>query len=91
MNDQEAHAQPVSPSRHCRRAICPDGTLLFAEAVLAPSADPAAALMDMLMIVLTSGRERTESELRSLLAEAGFSIVQVIPVMGACIIESRPV
>jgi len=77
--------------KNCRRAIRPDGTLLIVEAVLTPSTDPATALMDMLMMVLTSGRERTESEFRSLLQEAGFSMVQVIRAMGAPIIESRPV
>ena len=77
--------------KNCRRAIRPDGTLLIVEAVLTPSTDPATALMDMLMMVLTSGRERTESEFRSLLQKAGFSMVQVIRAMGASIIESRPV
>lgn len=77
--------------KNCRRAIRPDGTFLLAEAVLTPSTEPATALMDMLMMVLTSGRERTESEFRSLLQEAGFSMVQVIRAMGASIIESRPV
>jgi len=51
--------------KNCRRAVRPDGTLLIVEAVLTPSTDPATALMDMLMMVLTSGRERTESEFRS--------------------------
>ena len=77
--------------KNCRRAIRPDGTLLIVEAVLTPSTDPATALMDMLMMVLTSGRERTQSEFRSLLQEAGFSMVQVIRAMGASFIESRPV
>lgn len=72
--------------KNCRRAIRPDGTLLIVEAVLTPSTD-----MDMLMMVLTSGRERTESEFRSLLEEAGFSMVQVIRTMRASIIKSRPV
>src|SRR5205807_3135083 len=48
--------------KNCRRAIHSDGTLLLAETVLSPSTDPASALMDMLMMVLTNGRERTESE-----------------------------
>jgi len=47
--------------------------------------------MDMLMMVLTSGRERTESEFQSLLQEAGFSTVQVIRSAGVSIIESLPV
>jgi len=77
--------------KNCRRAIHPDGRLLVAEAVLTRSTDPSTALMDMLMMVLTSGRERTESEFRSLLQEAGFSMVQVIRAAGVSMIESRPV
>ena len=77
--------------KNCRRAIRSDGTLLLVEAVLTPSTDPTRALMDMLMMVLTSGRERTESEFRSLLTEAGFSMVQVIREARVSIIESRPV
>jgi hypothetical protein len=77
--------------KNCRRAIRPDGTLLLAETVLTASAEPATALMDLLMMVLTSGRERTESEFRSLLQDAGFSMVRVIRAMRATIIESRPV
>jgi hypothetical protein len=77
--------------KNCRRAIHPDGRLLIAGAVLTRSTDPATALMDMLMMVLTSGRERTEPEFRSLLQEAGFSMVQVIRAAGVSIIESRPV
>lgn len=77
--------------KNCRRAIHPHGTLLLLEAVLTPSTDAASALMDMLMMVLTSGRERTESEFRSLVQEAGFSMVQVIRTAGVSIMESRPV
>jgi O-methyltransferase domain len=77
--------------KNCRRAIHPDGTLLLVEAVLTPSTAPTTALMDMLMMVLTSGRERTESDFRSLLQEAGFSMVQVIRQAGVSIVESRPV
>lgn len=77
--------------KNCRRAIHPDGTLLLVEEVLTPSSDPRAALMDMLMMVLTSGRERTESEFRSLLQQAGFSMMQVIRAAGVSIIESGPV
>jgi O-methyltransferase domain/Dimerisation domain len=77
--------------KNCRRAIHPDGTLLLVEAVLTPSTDPTKALMDMLMMVLTSGRERTESEFRSLVQEAGFSMVQVIRAAAVSIVESRPV
>lgn len=76
--------------KNCRHAIHSDGRLLAVESVLTPSTDPRTALMDMLMMVLTSGRERTESEFRSLLQEAGFSIVQVIRAEGVSVIEGRP-
>jgi len=77
--------------KNCRRAIPPNGTLLLLETVLTPSRDPARALMDLLMMVLTSGRERTEAEFRSLLQGAGFSMTRVNSMAGASIIESRPV
>jgi hypothetical protein len=86
-NDQAA----LKILKNCRRAIQPQGTLLLVETVLTESSDPAAALMDMLMMVLTSGRERNESEFRALLEEAGFSMMQVIRRAGVSIIESRPV
>jgi hypothetical protein len=85
-NDQAA----LKILKNCRQAIHPNGTLLLVETVLSRAADPASALMDMLMMVLTSGRERTESEFRSLLQEATFSMVQVIRAGGVSIIESRP-
>jgi len=77
--------------KNCRRAVRPDGTLLLVESVLTPSTVPATALMDMLMMVLTSGRERTEAEFRSLLEQAGFSMLQVIRAARVTLIESRPV
>jgi SAM-dependent methyltransferase len=77
--------------RNCRRAIRPDGRLLLLESVLSPSSDPSRALMDVLMMVLTGGRERTEAEFGSLLREAGFSLTRVIPTAGASILESQPV
>jgi SAM-dependent methyltransferase len=76
---------------NCRRAIRPDGRLFIVDTVLISSSDPASALMDMLMMVLTRGRERTESEFRFLLREAGFSLVNVIPTARHSILECRPV
>jgi hypothetical protein len=47
--------------------------------------------MDMNMMVLMAGQERTESEFRALLAEAGFSLTRVIPTRVPWqIIESHP-
>ncbi len=77
--------------KNCRRAMRQDGCLLIVDTVLEPSSDPAQAMMDVLMMVLTGGRERTESEFRSLLHDAGFSLVKVMPTMAASILESRPI
>jgi hypothetical protein len=84
-------ASGVAILKNCRRAIRPEGRLFILDNVLTPSSDPASALMDVLMMVLTGGRERTESEFRSLLREAGFSLENIIPTAGASILESRPV
>lgn len=76
---------------NCRLAIRSNGTLLLLDTVLTPSSDPSQALMDLLMMVLTGGRERTEPEFRSLLQQANFSLTQVISTGGESIIEARPV
>jgi SAM-dependent methyltransferase len=78
--------------RNCRRAIQPDGRLLLIEAVLkgANEPDPGKGL-DLIMLVLLKGRERTEAQFGALLRDAGFSLVRVIPTSGLMsIIESRP-
>jgi SAM-dependent methyltransferase len=78
--------------RNCRRAIQPDGRLLLIEAVLkgANEPDPGKGL-DLIMLVLLQGRERTEAEFGALLRDAGFSLMRVIPTSGLMsIIESRP-
>jgi hypothetical protein len=48
--------------------------------------------MDLLMMVVTGGRERTAPEFRLLLQEASFSLTRVvISTRGHSILESRPV
>jgi SAM-dependent methyltransferase len=86
-NDEAA----VKILKNCRRAIRADGRLLILETVLTPESDPARALMDVLMMVLTGGRERTEPEFRSLVRDGGFSLERVISIGGSAILENRPV
>jgi SAM-dependent methyltransferase len=83
-------ADAVKILKNCRRAIRPDGRLLLLETVVTPTSDPARRLMDLLMLVLLGGRERTGSEFRALLREAGFNLSHVIPTAGPSIIESQP-
>ena len=60
-------------------AAAPSGArVLIAESVIAPGNDPEGAKwLDLLMLVLAGGRERTEAEWRSLLAGAGLETVRV--------------
>ena len=63
--------------KNCRRAIRDSGKLLLIEQVLKPPNEPdPARFMDLTMLVLLTGRERTEVEFAALLREAGFSLTQ---------------
>jgi hypothetical protein len=47
--------------------------------------------MDVFMLALTGGRERTQIEYTTLLRQAGFSLDRVIPTeTGVSILESAP-
>jgi len=51
-------------------------------------------MLDMQMLLLTGGRERSLAEFRSLLATAGYELVAVHPVRstrGASVLEARPI
>jgi hypothetical protein len=58
----------------------PDGRLLIVEMVVPEGNQPdLSKFMDLNMLVMTGGRERTEAEFKSLLAGAGFKLARVIP------------
>ena len=60
-----------------RAAAQPSGRLLLVEAVIEPGNEPAGAKwLDLLMLVISAGRERTEAEWRALLASAGWEPVR---------------
>lgn len=66
--------------RNCRKAISDDGLLLLREGVLSEGAPPPArAQLDLIMMAVTGGRERTEAEWRELLQRAGFVLQSVLP------------
>jgi SAM-dependent methyltransferase len=67
--------------RNCRRAMRPDCRLLILEMIVPGGNQPSAAkLLDLEMLVVTGGKERTEEEFRSLLESAGFALARVIPI-----------
>jgi predicted O-methyltransferase YrrM len=69
--------------RRCREAMRPDGSLLLVEVVLPERASKAsdATRMDLHMLTLLGGRERTAAEFERLLAQAGFRIRRVVPTL----------
>jgi SAM-dependent methyltransferase len=79
--------------RNCHKALKPEGKLLLVEMVIPPDNSPSMAqAMDLNMLVLLTGRERTESEYRALLAAGGFKIERVIPThTGFSVIEASRV
>ncbi|MGK5549467.1 methyltransferase [Streptomyces sp. URMC 127] len=88
-NDEEC----VRILRAIRAAIPPGGKLLAVDAVLPAGNEPHFAKeLDVIMLALVTGRERTEQEFRALLGEAGFRLDRIIPTPGfASIIEAVPV
>jgi hypothetical protein len=67
------------------RAATPDhARVLILDAVIQPGNEPdGEKWLDLLMLVLLRGRERTEEEWRALLAGAGFRLERVEPVLEA--------
>ncbi len=68
----------------CRRAMRPGARLIVIDHVLPARAvnaprESRVLTIDMQMHVLFGSRERTEAELRSMLTEAGFEVVEVVP------------
>jgi len=65
---------------NCRRAMKKDSRLLILEMVVPPGNEPSVAkLLDLEMLVITGGRERTEEEFKELLAWSGFRLSRIIP------------
>jgi SAM-dependent methyltransferase len=79
--------------RCCRKAVRPGGKLVLVEMVIpAQGGDPAGKLLDLEMMVLCDGKERTEAEYATLLAGAGYRLTKVVPTESpACVVEAEPV
>lgn len=77
---------------NCRRAVPKDGALLLVDWNLPAGPEPSPAkIVDIVMLVLTGGRERTPDEYRELLASAGFRLNRVIPTpTGMAVFEALP-
>ncbi len=66
--------------KNCHSAMSNGGRLLVVESVIPPGNEPfGGKLLDLVMLLIPGGRERTEDEYRQLFAAAGFELTQVIP------------
>jgi hypothetical protein len=66
--------------RNCHRAMPADGRLLVVESVIPPGNEPfAGKFLDLVMLLIPGGKERTEAEYRELFAEAGFKLSKIVP------------
>ena len=88
-----AEEQAVQILNNCRRAIKPDGRLLILEWVLPEGDTPyVGKMVDINMMMLMGGEERTAGQYRRLLEQAGFHMTRVIPTKCECsVVEAVPV
>jgi len=85
--------QALEILRNIRAAISPEGRLLIMEFVLPEDeAQHFGKLIDLWLLLLVGGRERTHTQYADLLAAAGFRLEQVVPTATSIsIVEARPV
>src|SRR5881397_1240012 len=85
-------AQCVTILVNCRKAMKSNGRLLIIETVLPAGDTPhPGKLLDIAMLVMPGGQERTEEEYRTLLNQAGFRLTRVVPTQSSVgIVEAIP-
>src|SRR5215813_6614800 len=72
--------QSVTIMKNCHRALPENGKLILIEAVVPETSEPHfAKFIDLNMLVMTGGRERTEAEFSKLYEAAGFKLTRVVP------------
>jgi len=75
---------------NCRKAVKDDSTLLIRDNVLSDN-DLQGSTLDITMLIMTGGEERTESEWKSLLKSTGFALTRVYKKEGQFdLIEAKP-
>jgi hypothetical protein len=66
--------------RSCHAAMSAESKLLIVESVIPPGNEPfGGKLLDLVMLLIPGGKERTEEEYRALLDKAGFELSQIVP------------
>jgi hypothetical protein len=66
--------------RNIRKVMAPGGRVLVVENVIPPGNDPSfGKLLDLVMLVIPGGEERTAEEYRKLYQTAGFRLTRIVP------------
>jgi len=80
----------VAIMKNIHRAMADGGKLLVIEQIVPEDSSPSfAKFIDINMLVMTGGRERTKKEFAELLAAAGFRLTRVVPTESPfCVIEA---
>jgi ubiquinone/menaquinone biosynthesis C-methylase UbiE len=66
--------------RNCHRAMIPASRLLVIESVIPPGNEPfLGKFLDLHMLLIPGGKERTENEYRDLFERAGFELSRIVP------------
>ena len=72
--------QSVAILKNCHRVLPDGGKLILVEAVVPATSEPHfSKFIDLNMLVMTGGRERTEAEFRKLYEASGFTLTRVVP------------
>jgi ubiquinone/menaquinone biosynthesis C-methylase UbiE len=76
--------------QNCRKVMSPGTRLLLVECVLPGTPQPDfSKLLDLQMLVITGGRERTESQFKALLESANFNLTKITSTeVPECIVEA---
>jgi hypothetical protein len=65
---------------NCRQAMTPQARLLVVESVIPPGNEPfMGKFLDLTMLLIPGGKERTEAEYRTLFESAGFHLTRIVP------------
>jgi ubiquinone/menaquinone biosynthesis C-methylase UbiE len=88
-NDEQA----TTILKNCRKQMGPDGRLIIVDCVVPETDEPHfSKFIDLNMLVMTGGKERSATEFQQLLMASGFNVLQVIPTdLPTSIVEAQPI
>jgi hypothetical protein len=77
--------------RNCHRAMLPASKVLVIESVIPPGNEPYdGKFLDLVMLLIPGGKERTENEFRALFERSGLELTRIVPTATEyCIVEGK--